>query len=177
MTKLLFLSFIFTLLAFSVSAQEFPDSDGPETKRINGEELKAIIAEATEKKQPIVINFWATWCGPCQVEFPDLVKIDADYREKGLDFALVSVDSLGLIRTTVPEFLRQHKATMPSYLLDYPTRREVTRAVRQIAPAFSDRYPLTLLFDAKGKLVYQKIGVISPKILRTQIDKVLKKSS
>ena len=166
-------AFIFAVFAVTAAAQRTASTDGIEITIINADELKE-LAKSPARAQPIVINFWATWCGPCQVEFPDLVKIEAEYRAQGLDFALVSVDSLGLVRTTVPEFLRQYEAgAISSYLLDYPTRREITRAVRRIAPAFSDRYPLTLLFDAKGRLVYQKVGVINPKILRAQIKKVL----
>ena len=174
MKKSLFLSFILLLIsALSASAQFI--SAGPETKRIDGEGLKEIVTEAARQNQPVLINFWATWCGPCREELPELVRIDADYREKGLKFALVSIDNFALIKTTVPEFLRQYEVTMPSYLLDYPSRRELVRAVRLIAPRFPDRYPLTLLFDAKGKLVYRKVGIIDSKILRAQIDKVLKR--
>lgn len=141
------------------------------TKKINGAELKFLVKSADKK--PVLLNFWATWCGPCRVEFPDLVAIDRDYREKGLNFSLVSVDDFAVIDTRVPEFLREYGATMPSYLIDLPNRAQIARAVRQIAPDFIDRFPLTLLFDANGKLVYRKVGVIDAKILRKEIDKVL----
>jgi thiol-disulfide isomerase/thioredoxin len=136
------------------------------------QDLKPLLPTA-EKKQPVLINFWATWCPPCHDEFPDLVKIDADYRAKGLNFDLVSVDNERLIETKVPEFLNNYKATMPSYLINLSNRKEIAKVVRQIAPKFSDAYPLTLLFDADGKLVFQKIGRVNPKLLRAAIDKVL----
>ena len=120
-----------------------------ETTKIDGAELKNLLPNK-ENKKPLLINFWATWCGPCRVEFPDLVEIDADYRAKGLDFVLVSVDDFAIIDTRVPEFLEQYEATMPSYLIDLPTRAKIAKAVRQIAPKFPDRYPTTLLFDANG---------------------------
>lgn len=144
-----------------------------ETKAITAAELKT-LAKSTNKK-PVLMNFWATWCGPCRVEFPELVEIDADYRAKGLNFIVVSVDDYGIIDTRVPEFLASYQSTMPSYLINLDNRLVIAKAVRQIAPTFPDRYPLTLLFDAKGKLVFQKVGKVDAKILRAQIEKVLPK--
>ena len=66
--------------------------------------------------RPLLINFWATWCDPCREEFPDLVKIDADYKGK-IDFITVTLDEVGDIKGAVPKFLSDMKATMPAYLL------------------------------------------------------------
>lgn len=175
MSKLLFTAFIFVIFIVSVSGQKEYLPSGTETTKIDGEGLKALLPNA-EKRQPLLINFWATWCGPCHVEFPDLVKIDADYRPKGLNFVVVSVDHAAFIDTKVPQFLQQYNATMPSYLMALAGRREIAKAVRQIAPGFRDVYPLTLLFDASGRLVFQKTGRVNPKILRAEIDKVLVKT-
>lgn len=168
--------FIFTFLfiatfSFAISAQINPKI---KTTKIDGNGLKKLLP-SKENKKPLLINFWATWCGPCRVEFPELVEIDKDYKSKGLNFALVSVDDYGIIDSRVPEFLEQYEATMQSYLLDYPDRAKLAKAVRLIAPKFPDKYPLTLLFDKNGKLVYQKTGVINPKILRAEIEKILPK--
>ncbi len=166
--------FIKTILAicvcvFAVSAQDtLPIIK--ETKAIT--DLKPLLP-SKENKKPLLVNFWATWCGPCRVEFPELVKIDAEYRAKGLDFAIVSLDNLGSVDFRVADFLKSYKSTMPSYLLDLPTRTKINRAIRRIAPGSRGGMPLTLLFDAKGKLVYQKTGIVDAKILRAKIDKVL----
>lgn len=144
-----------------------------DTKAIT--DLKTLLP-AAENRKPLLINFWATWCGPCYSEFPELVKIDGDYRKKGLNFVVVSVDNVALIDTKVPEFLSQFNSTMPSYLLYVPGGRSaLAKAVRGLTPKFPDVYPLTLLFDANGKLIYQKLGRIDQKILRAQIEKVLNK--
>ncbi len=171
MTKLIFTIFIFTICAVSVSAQIYLSPDAVKTTVIDAEDLKT-LAKSPENEKPVLINFWATWCGPCRVEFPDLVEIDKDYREKGLNFVIVSIDDFGIIDTRIPEFLAQYEAKMPSFLIDLDDAGTL-KAIRRIAPRFSGTYPLTLLFNSKGKLVYQKTGVVDPKILRAQIDKVL----
>ncbi len=168
---LIFAFLIFAISTVAVSAQSSSLKVVTETIKINAAELKS-LAKPTDKK-PVLINFWATWCGPCRSEFPELVKIDADYRAKGLNFYVVSVDDFAVIDTRVPEFLRDYNSTMPSYLINIESRKEIAKAVRQIAPRFPDTYPLTLLFNGNGKLVFQKVGRVDAKILRKEIDKVL----
>lgn len=135
-------------------------------------DLKPLLP-AAENKKPVLINFWATWCGPCRVEFPELVRIDAEYRRQGLNFVIVSLDNFGAKDMRVADFLKSYQSTMPSYLLDLPTRPRIFQTIRKIAPRAQDGFPLTLLFDRNGKLVYQKNGIVDAKILRAQIDKAL----
>src|SRR5215213_5623023 len=54
--------------------------------------------------KPLLVNFWATWCDPCREEFPELVRIDAEYKDK-IDFITISFDYLSEIRRDVPKFL------------------------------------------------------------------------
>lgn len=139
------------------------------TTQVNLEELKKILPTA-EKKQITLINFWATWCVPCREEFPDLVKIDAEFRAKGVEFFIVSLDDVTDIKTEVPKFLRQMKSTMPSYLLKTPDEEA---AIVEIAPNWSGGLPFTVLFDETGKQVYLKQGIIKLDVLRAEINKLL----
>ena len=83
---------------------------------IDTEALKGLLTQ--QRERPLLVNFWATFCDPCRDEFPDLVKIDKDYRPKSLDFVTVSLDDFTDINTSVPQFLDSMKATMPAYLLN-----------------------------------------------------------
>ncbi len=171
--KILFAAFIIVISIVAAVAQKPDLPIITETKKITAAELKS-LARPTDKK-PVLINFWATWCGPCHSEFPELVEIDKDYRAKELNFSVVSVDDFAVIDTRVPEFLKDYESTMPSYLINLESRSQIARVIRQIAPRFPDTYPLTLLFDGKGRLVFQKTGRVDSKILRKEIDKVLPK--
>lgn len=153
--------------AFSISAQT--------VAKIDGAGLRKLLPHK-ENKKPVLINFWATWCGPCRVEFPELVEIDKDFRAKGLEVKLVSVDNFALIDSLVPEFLTQYEADrIPAFLLDIPNDSQRLRAIRRLAPPVKNGIPLTLLYNANGKLVYRKSGVINAETLRAQIEKVLPK--
>ena len=61
-------------------------------RAVNAEEMQALLKR--DGKRPLLVNYWATWCDPCRDEFPDLVKIDQDYRAKGLDFIAITLDDL-----------------------------------------------------------------------------------
>jgi thiol-disulfide isomerase/thioredoxin len=125
------------------------------------------------EKRPLLLNIWATWCGPCRVEFPELVSIDRDFRQQGLDVVIVSLDNLGALDSVVTEFLRSHDATMPSYLLDLKRERAYSNIRRRI-PAARRGVPLTILFDAKGRVRYVKSGIFNPDVLRANVLAVIK---
>ena len=119
--------------------------------------------------RPLLINFWATWCPPCIDEFPDLVKIDNDYRGK-LDVITVSMDDLADIDTYVPKFLSDMKAEMPAYLLH---TKDEAAAIRLAYKDWAGNLPVTVLFDASGSVAYARNGKIRIQPLRENIDKLL----
>src|ERR1041385_8341775 len=86
----------------------------PTVSAIDTEALKTLLTQ--ERQKPLLVNFWATFCDPCRDEFPDLVKIDRDYRPRALEFVTISLDDVSDIKTGVPKFLDEMKATMPAYL-------------------------------------------------------------
>ena len=140
----------------------------PVVKQINIEGLRKAI---TPSGKPLMINFWATWCDPCREEFPDLVKLDAEYKGK-IDFITISLDELSEINRDVPKFLADMKAEMPAYLLK---AEDDDAAIAIVSKNFSGALPFTIIYDSNGKETYFRQGKVVPEILRTHIDKLLTK--
>ncbi|MEO6333599.1 MAG: TlpA disulfide reductase family protein [Pyrinomonadaceae bacterium] len=123
----------------------------------------------TPSKKPLLVNFWATWCDPCREEFPDLVKLDAEYKGK-IDFITISLDELSEIDRDVPKFLIEMKASMPAYLLK---AQDDDAAIGFVSKDWSGALPLTILYDANGKQIYYRQGKVKLDTVRAEIAKLL----
>ena len=166
-----------------VNAIAFVDTASPQTRRtsratqapdvreIDLEGLKKLLQREEAGGRPLLVNFWATWCEPCRDEFPDLVRIDAQYRGRGLEFITVSLDDVAEIKNLVPQFLREMRAGMPAYLLNSP---DPDLVINTVDPNWSGALPATFLFDAQGQIAFKHLGRIKPPELRAAIEKVIK---
>ena len=143
----------------------------PVVSAIDTEALKTLLTE--QRERPLLVNFWATWCDPCRDEFPDLVKIDHDYRPHAMDFVTISLDDFSEIKTEVPKFLGSMKATMPAYLLNVT---DPEPAISFVDGRWSGSLPATFLYNSKGEVVYKHFGRVDANELRAAIDKLVKKT-
>ncbi len=141
----------------------------PKVTQIDAEALKNLLKP---NGKPLLINFWATWCDPCREEFPDLVKIGADYKDK-IDLITVSLDELSEINGDVPKFLAQMKSDAPAYLLKTP---DEGAAITFVSKDWQGGLPFTILFNEKGETVYSKQGKFKTEILRQQIENLTKEN-
>jgi thiol-disulfide isomerase/thioredoxin len=142
--------------------------NGARARAINAEEMQALLKR--DGNHPLLVNYWATWCDPCRDEFPDLVKIDKQYRAKGLDFIAITLDDLADINTAVPKFLREMKATMPVYLLNVA---DPEPAINSVDREWSGALPATFLYNNKGEVVYKHFGRIKVDELRAAVEKLV----
>ena len=140
----------------------------PVVSEINTEALIALLKRESDK--PLLVNFWATWCDPCREEFPDLVKIDSEYRRLGLDFVTVSLDDPPDIKTKVPKFLQEMKATMPAYLLNVS---DPEPAITAVDPKWQGDLPATILYTSGGQIAFKHFGRVNPGELRLAIEKLI----
>lgn len=115
-------------------------------------------------EQLTLLNIWATWCGPCQEEFPELEQLHRDYRGKGLRVLAVSVD-LGN-DANVHEFVEDHDAT---FTIGRDGEGRMQRLYQTVG------LPETFLIGPDGKLLWRHFGALKPGAVevRRQIDQVL----
>jgi len=120
--------------------------------RVSEKNVAKVLAKY--KNKVVVANFWATWCGPCREEFPDLVKLYHKYRDQGLvvlGFSMDDTDSIDQVR----KFIRDTQADFPHYLVDAQDLENFINAVDQDWPG---AIPTTFIYDRKGKLAKRLIG-------------------
>jgi peroxiredoxin len=124
----------------------------------------------SQQGKVLVINFWATWCGPCVAEFPEFVAIDAKYKDKGLKMLGISADEPSDLKTKVVAFLRQQKAPFENFVQDTDDPQQMIDIVDKDWPG---TLPATFVFDKQGQMIYKRYGIIDRDELIAQIEKAL----
>jgi thiol-disulfide isomerase/thioredoxin len=104
------------------------------------------LAEVARQENVVVVNFWATWCGPCKVEMPQFAQLYEEHGSHGLEILAITQED----RETVEEFLRVKPYPFP-ILLDPGGEVTARYAVTAL--------PTTIFVDGNGKVVRSRIGL------------------
>lgn len=124
-------------------------------KDMNGHDVRL----SDYKGRALLINFWSTTCGPCQLETPELVDLAAKYKDRGLSIVGISIDdSPDAIRA----FADQFKVTYP--LLVGADREEVADAF-----GLEDAIPMSVFITSKGTVIGRLKGLATQPWLERQI--------
>ncbi len=126
-------------------------------------ELKNILNNNSEKIR--LINFWATWCGPCVIEFPELVNLQRIYGGRDFEFVSVSLDEPSK-ETKVLQFLSEKNAATANFLF---TGEDKYKLINAVDKDWSGSIPFTILVAPGGKTLYQHQGIVDIFKLRTSI--------
>ena len=119
----------------------------------------------------VIVNFWATWCGPCVAEFPEFVKLDTQLRARGVRFVSISADEMPDLNDQVIPFLRKQNARFDHFIQDVDDPQEMIDVVYKDWPG---TLPATFLYDKQGKLHFLRFGIIDRDLLIAEIEKILK---
>jgi thiol-disulfide isomerase/thioredoxin len=112
----------------------------------------------------VVLNFWATWCGPCAEEMPMLVKAQKLYGDRGLVVIGVSLDE-DSARAAVEKFAKKKKIDFPLW---------VGGAVEDLKRfGLGEALPATVFFDADGRIVGRVLGMLRKRDLNHRIEWML----
>lgn len=118
---------------------------------------------ADHRGKVVLLNLWATWCGPCRYEIPELQSLHDRYKGKGFEVVGVSIDEGGA--EAVREFVDEQKMTYP-VVLD-PEGKLANIMETSVLPT-------TVLLDRDGKVVWKKMGAVMPN--DTELEQSIEKS-
>lgn len=112
--------------------------------------------------KPIVLNFWATWCGPCVDEMPYLQQVREEWSAKGVMLLAINIDASS---SEVSQFLQAHKLSL-SVLLG---------AKADVAARYNIRYiPTTFFIDKDGIIQAMKVGAFANKeAIEADLDRIM----
>jgi thiol-disulfide isomerase/thioredoxin len=119
------------------------------------------------KGKVVVLDLWATWCGPCKMEIPSFIKLQEKYKAQGLEIVGVSLDPItrGGNAEMVGKFMQDNKINYtiwlvnnPNALMRYPTGQGI---------------PTTYVIDRNGRTVKQYVGVQPEAVFENDIKSLL----
>jgi cytochrome c biogenesis protein CcmG/thiol:disulfide interchange protein DsbE len=134
-------------------------------------ELKAVtgapIKLSSYAGKVLLVNLWATWCGPCRMETPELVKLNQEFRSQGVEVIGLSTEDPDDSEASVREFVH-------NYNVDY----RVGWSGQQVAIALmqgSDAIPQSFIISRTGRIVKRFVG-FNPSVTPGQIREALQEA-
>ena len=113
--------------------------------------------------RPVIVNFWASWCGPCQNEMPDFEQAYADYGDE-IEFVMLNATYGRETMDSARSFLEESGYTFPVY---YDTDADAAAAIGVTA------FPTTLFIGPDGTLTAYAISMLDAETLQRGIDMLL----
>ncbi|NIO49937.1 MAG: redoxin domain-containing protein [Candidatus Aminicenantes bacterium] len=152
---LLPLAMVFVFCAKAEKASIFGDNSSPAPdftlKDLKGHE----ITLSKYSGKVVFLNFWATWCGPCKAEIPDLIEAYKQYKDKGMEIIGISVDRIG--PKSVLKFAEKYK-------INYPVVMSTDKILKDYEPG--PYVPVTIIVDQDGKIRHRHIGYMNKETLK-----------
>ncbi len=120
------------------------------------------VTLAEYKGKTVLLNFWATWCGPCKIEIPWLMEFEQKYKDKGFAVLGVSLDEEGW--DVVKPYLERTKVNYRMLLGD--------DMVAQLYGGV-DSLPTSFIIDRQGRIAATHVGLVSKSVYEKDLDAIL----
>lgn len=161
-------------------AEAAATADTDNASALNGKSAPALtladlkgnkISLASYKGRPLVVDFWATWCGPCKVEIPWFEKLHDQYAGQGLEILGVSTDDLD--RDDAAKLFTQKRD-----IADFVSKMHMNYPVLLGEDAVEDKWgidamPTTFFIDRNGKIVASTVGLAPRAVIEADIRKAI----
>ena len=133
-----------------------------------------ILASFGGSSRVHAVNFWATWCAPCVAEMPEVDRIAADYRRKGVEFVGVSLDD------AIPGAPGERKEVLTKFLGSHKIGFRTVYYTGRTAPLTTDfrlpgDIPVTIVLDGAGRELFRNEGVIDGAAFRRKLDAIIQR--
>jgi thiol-disulfide isomerase/thioredoxin len=148
-------------LAFSLAApvaSEAKQAPAFTVKTLEGKPLKL----ADLKKRPVIVDFWATWCGPCRASMPHLSTMQTRYQKQGLAVIGMSVDETGA-------------QSVKKYASGLGLKFTLAMANDEVLDAYGPirSIPTTFFINRKGDIVRRVVGYIDGETMEDYVKEIL----
>lgn len=136
---------------------EAPDFQLPQIS--DNHELESVQLSDFEGKG-VMLNFWATWCGPCEAEMPYMQELYPEYKDKGVEIIAVSLDTTELV---VDRFIEKYDLTFP---IPHDQNKEI-RNLYKVGPM-----PSSFFINPDGEIVEVVEGALTLELLEGYLDQI-----
>lgn len=125
--------------------------------------ISELVANRSDKVRMITV--WASWCGPCLMEMPDMVITDRMYRHRPFELITISADKPEKI-SEVLRILTENQASNKNYIFN---KDEVFELIEAVDKEWRGALPYTMIVEPGGKVIYRKQDTINPLEIRKLI--------
>jgi cytochrome c biogenesis protein CcmG/thiol:disulfide interchange protein DsbE len=149
---------LLTLILFTFAAMAQTKAPNFNLKTADGKSFDL----SKHKGKVVVVNFWATWCGPCKAEIPGFLEVYDAYKSKGLEIVGISLDQQGW--RPVKPFIERYKITYPVVIGD-----------GELAEQYGgiEAIPTTFVVDKKGNIAKRHVGYMDKKSFEALVKDLL----
>lgn len=165
MLKRAFSALLLALIAGTALGEELPSTAPLFGATLSDMDDKPVAMERFKGK-PLIVNFWARWCGPCRQEIPELIAIRNAHKGK--------FEVIGIGIEDKPEAVKEFAK---AYDMDYPVLLAKDKGIplMQVLGNSKAGLPFTIVVDRDGRMLGKKMGVMKKADLEAAADSLLRK--